>query len=160
MSCGKQKSYLIAHACSRAVLMHIFAQLGVLCPRVDVVCGVSFGLLNSVICSAERLYEGELCYLGHRMKLNAFSLLYNIYHRMNSFPMNEYLHHFVATRNTRTSAALVELTLAIPHCRIDQFSRSFLPAALCLWNLLSSGVSSGSTFSSFKSAMNLYLQKA
>ena len=43
--------------------------------------------------------------------------------------MNEYLNNFVAARNTRASAALGELALVIPRCRIDQFSRPFLPAA-------------------------------
>ena len=69
----------------------------------------------------------------------------------------EYLHRFVATRNTRTSAALDELALMMPRCRADQFSRSFLPAAVRLLNLLPSGVFSGGTLSSFKRAMNLCL---
>ena len=44
--------------------------------------------------------------------------------------MHEYLHHFVATRNTRPSAAVGESALVIPRCKIDQFSRLFLPAAV------------------------------
>ena len=43
--------------------------------------------------------------------------------------MKGYLNHFVAARNTRISAAVSEFALVIPCCRIDQFSRSFVPAA-------------------------------
>ena len=50
-------------------------------------------------------------------------------------PMNEYLNHFVAPRNTRALAALGELVLVISRCRTDQFSQSFLPAAVRQWNL-------------------------
>ena len=54
--------------------------------------------------------------------------------------MNEYLHHFVAARNTRASAALDELACAILRCRTDQFGQSFLPVAVNLWNLLPSSM--------------------
>ena len=53
--------------------------------------------------------------------------------------MSKYLNHFVAARNTRASAALVELALVIEHYRKDSFSR-FLPATRHLWNLLSAVV--------------------
>ena len=68
--------------------------------------------------------------------------------------MNEYLNHFVC------EIALCELALVIQRCRTDQFSQSFLPAALHLWNLLPSGVYSGGTLSFFKSAMNMCLLNA
>ena len=74
--------------------------------------------------------------------------------------MNEYLHHFVATRNIRALAALSELALMIPRCRTNQFSRLFLPAAVRLWNLLPSGDFNDGSLSSFKSTMNLCLLRA
>ena len=74
--------------------------------------------------------------------------------------MNEYLNPFVSPRNTRASAALCELTLVIPRCRTDQFSRSRLPAAIRLRNLLPSGMFSGDAFSSFKISMKLRLLRA
>ena len=40
--------------------MHRFCPAWIMCPRVDVVGGVSFGLLDSIVRSAERLCEGEL----------------------------------------------------------------------------------------------------
>ena len=71
------------------------------------------GLLDRIFRSAERLCEGELCCLGHRRKVSALCLLYEIYYRVDH-PMNEYLKHFVAVRNTRPSATLDELALVIP----------------------------------------------
>ena len=71
--------------------------------------------------------------------------------------MQEYLHHFVVACNTRASAALGELASEIPRCRTDQFSWSFLPAAVRLWKLLPPGVLSGGTLSPFKSSINLCL---
>ena len=69
-------------------------------------------------------------------------LLYEIYHRVDHI-LKEYLNHYVAARNTRTSAALGELALEIPRCKTDQFSRSFLPAALlrALWTCAYWGLS-------------------
>ena len=86
-------------------------------------------------------------------------LLYKIYHRVDH-SSNEYVNHFVAARNTKASPTLGELALVTPRCRTDQFSRSFLPAALCLRNLPPSGVFSGDTLRSFKSDMNLRLLRA
>ena len=44
--------------------------------------------------------------------------------------MHESLQHFVAARNTSTSAALGELAVVNPRCRNYQFGWSFLPAAV------------------------------
>ena len=126
---------------------------GVLCFCVDVACGVSFGFAGQCY-SAERLCEDELCCLGYRRKICALSLLYEIYHRADH-PLHAYIHHFVAIRSTRASAVIV-----ISRCRTDQFSRPFLPAAVCLWNLLQSVIFSDGILSSFKSAINLCLLSA
>ena len=48
----------------------------------------------------------------------------------------------------------------IPRSRTDQFSVSFLLVAVRLWNLLPSGMFGSDTLSSFKSAVNLCLQRA
>ena len=87
--------------------------------------------------------------LAPRKNVRALSLLYEIYPR-EDHPLHEYLHHFVATSNTRASAALCELALLISHCRTDQFSRSFLPVVV-RQNLLLLDVFSGGILSSLKS---------
>ena len=113
-------------------------------------------LLDRVVRSAEGLCDGELCCLGHRRRDCALCLLYKIYYRANH-PLHEYLHHFVAVRNTRGSVALCELALIFPCGRTDQFSRPFLPVVVRTWNLLPLDMLSVGTLSSFKSAMNLCL---
>ena len=105
------------------------------------------------------LCESEPCYLGHGRIVSALCLLYDIYCRADHH-MHEYLYHFIAACNTRASTALGELAMVIPGCRIDQFSLSFLPAARRLWNLLPSCVFSSDILSSFKSTINLCLQRA
>ena len=91
-------------------------------------------LLDDIVCSAERLCEGELCCLGQRRKINALCLLYKIYRREDHL-MTEYQKHLVAARNIRTSAALGEL------------------AAVRLWNVLPPGGFTGGTLG-LKSAVN------
>ena len=44
----------------------------------------------------------------------------------------------------------------IPRYRTDQFSRSFLSVAVCIWNLLPSDVFSGDTLSSSKNESYAY----
>ena len=72
-----------------------------------------WGLLGSVVHSAVRSGEGELCCLGHKRKASALYLLHRLYHRVEH-PTNEYLHHFIAARNAKASAALGESALVIP----------------------------------------------
>ena len=73
-------------------------------------------LLDSTICSVERLCEGELCCLGHRRMVSA--LLDKIYHRVDR-PMNEYRKNLVAAHSTRASAPLGELALVIPRPTLE-----------------------------------------
>ena len=59
-------SYLIVHVCSRAVSMHMACPGWNIAPRVDVVGGVLFGLVDSIVRSAERFCEGEHCCLAQK----------------------------------------------------------------------------------------------
>ena len=58
------------------------------------------------------------------------------------------------------SAVLGKLALVISRFRTDQFSRSFLPAAVRLWNLQQSNVLSDGTLSSIKSTVKYCLLRA
>ena len=49
--------------------------------------------------------------------------------------MNEYLIYFMSACNTRASAALGELTLAIARCRTYQFSHLYFSFFLLLYSL-------------------------
>ena len=55
---------------------------------------------------------------------------HNMSRKLTRYSNKFSLEHFVVASNTRASAALVDLALVIPRCKIDQFSRSFLPAAI------------------------------
>ena len=89
------------------------------------------GLLNSIVRSAERLCESKLCCLGHRRKVTALCLVCKIYHRVNH-PMNGHLNHFVATRKTRASAALGDLSLVIPAAELtNSVGRFCLLLCIC-----------------------------
>ena len=85
------------------------------------------GLVNSIVCKAERLCE--LWCLALIRKDSALCLLYKIYHRV-AHSMNGYVQQFVAAGYARASAAFGELALVISRCRADKFSRSFLRAAV------------------------------
>ena len=91
-------------------------------------------LLHSIVRIMERLWKCELCCLRCIRKVSALCLLYKIYHRVDH-PMNEYLKHLVVARSTKAPTTLGELALVTPRCKTDQFSRSFLPAAVRVWNV-------------------------
>ena len=116
----------IAHVCSRAVSMLMFCSYWSIVPRGDASAESYLGLR-----SAERLCEGELCCVGHRRKISLLCLFHEIYHRANHLT-HEYLHHFVAARNTRASLAQGEIALMIPCRRTNQFSPSFLSVSVRL----------------------------
>ena len=159
-SCAEeQESYLIVRVCSRTFSVHMryppwSTVLPWGCHRCSLiwVCWIVLFIvrkdcvrLSFVVWGIEGV--GVIC------------LLHKIYHRVDHH-MNEYLNRFVAARNITTSATLGELALVIPWCKTDQFSQSFLPAAVRLWNILPSGVFSGDTLHSFKSAVNVCLLSA
>ena len=77
------------------------------------------GFLDSMVHSAERLCEGELCSLAGRKKVSALCFLYKIYHRVDHH-MNGYLKYFVAAHNTRALTALGELALVILRSKWSQ----------------------------------------
>ena len=115
-------------------------------------------LLDSTVRSEVELCEGDICCMQHRRQISTFCLVYEIYYGADHI-LHEYLHHFVAASNTRGSNALCELAVVIPRCRTVQYSRSILPVAVGMWNLLPPDVLSGDTLSFFKSAMNLCLYR-
>ena len=65
-------------------------------------------LLDIVIRSAEGCVSVNFVVLWHRRIVSDLYLLNKIYHRADH-PLHEYLHHFVAARNTRGSVVLCEL---------------------------------------------------
>ena len=119
--------------CSKAASLHMFCSSLEYCVPVWMPSSEShLCLLDSIVRSVEWLCEGELSCLGHRKKASALCLLNKIHHRVDHH-MNEYLNYFVASRNTRASAALGELAIVIPHGAklINSVGRFCLLLRLC-----------------------------
>ena len=112
----------------------------------------------SIVSSAERSWKSGFCCLGHRRKVSAVSLPGEVYHRADH-PLHDYLHNFVAARNTRASTH-EWVSFGGSALQTDQLTLSFLPAVVHLWNLLTSGMFSSDTLNSFKSAINLCILRA
>ena len=77
------------------------------------------GLLDSIVRSAERLWESELCCLEYRRKVSTLYLLRKIYHRVGH-STNEYLNYFL-----QLQLVLGELALVILRSKTDQFPARF-----------------------------------
>ena len=155
MSGAEEVTYLIVHMCSRAVLMHVLFSLEYYAPyrcrrpsliwvRWIILLSIQKGCVrvSSVVWGRKRSVPC-VCFIRFITEWIALWMSIN---------------HFVTARNTWASADLGELALVIPRCRTNAFNRSFQPAPIRLWNLLSSGMFSGNTLSFFfKSAMNFCL---
>ena len=124
VSCSGKKSYLI-RVWSRAISLYILCLVWMSSAESHL------SLLDSIVLQCGKAVWGWTLLLGHRKKVSALCLLYEIYHRTDH-SLHEYLHHFLAARNTRASAALNELALMIPRWRTDKFSRVLLPVAVRL----------------------------
>ena len=61
---------------------------------------------------------------------------------------------YVPGRATQLSPAAHPLMLQVPRARAVQYSRSFVPACVDLWNLLDDSAYSGDGLGNFKSAVN------
>ena len=117
------------------MIAHVWSRAAYVLPSLECCAPVwmssHVGLLESIVTSAEMLWEAELYCFGHRRKVSALCLLYKIYHRV-AHSMNEYLSHFVAVRNARASAALGELAVVIPRCRtVHSVGRFYLLLSVC-----------------------------
>ena len=63
---------------------------------------------------------------------------HKIYHRVDQ-SVNEHLNHYIAVHTVKTSAALSKSAFVILSCKADQFSRSFMHAAVSFVELAALG---------------------
>ena len=112
-------------------------------------------LLDRVVRRASRLCGGSVsCDLGLRRRVAALSVFYRI-RSLTVHSVKELVPPFyVAGRSTRRSDALHPWALVTPRFRTAQFSRSFIPACVRLWNLLSASDFAGDDLGAFKTAVN------
>ena len=113
-------------------------------------------LLDRVIRGASSLVDGTLCVsLEHRRAVSSLCMLFRI--RGNP---NHFLHGFLpglrsCRRDTRASFRSHVLSMTEPRCRTLQYSRTFLPSTVRLWNSLTDDVFDGvDSVSLFKSRCN------
>ena len=112
-------------------------------------------LLDRVVRRAVALSEGEVeCDLSHRRRIASLCMFYKIYHNASHPVRQHYPPLLVPTRITRLTISMHDYVLSAPRCKTLQYSRSFVPACLTLWNGLSSDVFDGVGLCDFKTLVN------
>ena len=64
---------------------------------------------------------------------------------------------YVPVRVKRGDLVVYQYTYAPPHCRTSQYSRTFIPLSVSLWNDLANPIFDGVGLSGFKSRANDFL---
>ena len=116
-------------------------------------------LLDRVVRVASRMSGGRIvCDLWHRRRVASLCVFYRI--RGNAgHPVNALMPPVrVAPRLTRGALAAHSHTLEVPWARTVQFSRSFIPAVACCWNMLDESCFAGDGLAFFKSSVNRVLR--
>ena len=120
--------------------------------------GTHLKLLDRVVSGASFL-NGSLfeCDLAHRRSLAVLCMMYKI--RCN--PMHPLygalLVPYVPVRVTRGAVIAHRCTYESPGCRTSQYSRTFIPLSVSLWNNHSDPVFDGAGLLGFKSRANAFL---
>ena len=114
-------------------------------------------LLDRIVHRAEQLCGVQLCCLDLRRRVGCLSLLYRIFNS-NCHPLKQFLLPHVATRATRSGLASHNNRLVVPRCKTVQFSRSFVPFSVQLWNNLPADVFECCSLSGFKARVNSFLK--
>ena len=73
-------------------------------------------------------------------------------------PLRECFEYFFATRNTRAASTSHNWRLVVPRSRTAQFSRSFVPFVVGLWNKLPASAFDCAGLSGFKLRVNSFLK--
>jgi hypothetical protein len=113
------------------------------------------GLLDRVVRRAAFMMDGAVpCDLSHRRVVSALCLMYKYFFR-EGHPLARFLpQRFVPARSTRRTDALHQYALNPVRARTAQFSRSYFPCVVKLWNALNGSAFDGVGLDSFKSHVN------
>ena len=115
-------------------------------------------LLDRAVSGALFLIGGEIeCDISHRRSVAVLCMLYKI--RCNPVhPLNGALPGpYVPVLVTRSTLVAHRYTYAPPPCRTLQYSRTFIPFSVSLWNDLANSVFDGVRLAGFKSRANAFL---
>ena len=133
-------------------------------------CPASFGVLSAVWCSVadthlkllDRAVSGARfltwglfeCDIAHRRSFVVLCMLCKI--RCNPVhPLNGALPgRYVPVRVTRSALVAHRYTYALTRCRTWQYSRTFIPHSMSLWNDFANPVFDGVRLAGFKSRAN------
>ena len=101
--------------------------------------------------------HGISCNLSHRRNVATLSMLFKILERPDH-PIGSYMPApNVARHHTRYAAGRHSRVLDSVRSRTNQFSRSFIPASVALWNSLTDEVFAGGDVHDLKSKVNKFL---
>lgn len=115
-------------------------------------------LLDRIVRRAVSLSDGKVtCDLAHRRQVASLCMFFKIFHNAEHPVRSHFPPPFVPARCTRRTAVLHDFVLLAPRFKTVQYSRSFIPACVALWNDLAACVFDGSDLSSFKSSVNRFL---
>ena len=114
-------------------------------------------LLDRIVRRAEQLCGCDLGSLDLRRRVGCLSLLYKILQN-SGHPLRQSFEYFSAARNTREVLASHNWRLIVPRSRSGQFSRSFVPFAVKLWNDLPAHVFESAGLDGFKTRANSFLK--
>ena len=156
-----RKSWRVFHdrsllgRCFRGFILPVFEYYStVWCSAAD----THLKLLDRAVSGARFVTGGVFeCDISHRRSVAVLRMLYKI--RCNQVhPLNGALPGpYVSVRVTRRALAAHRCTYAQPRCRTMQYSRTFIPFSVSLWNDLANPVFDGVGLAGFKSRANASL---
>ena len=131
------------------------ASFGVLFCSLVLGCHTHLKLLDRAVSGARFLTGGVFeCEISHRRSLVVLCMLYKIgcnpVHPLNGALPGPY----VPSRVTHGALVAHRYTYAQPRCRTLQYSRTFIPFPVSLWNDLACSVFHGVGLAGFKSRAN------
>ena len=111
-------------------------------------------LLDRVVRVAVNLSGGSVsCDLLYRRYVTALSVFYRIRSSVGH-PVGQFFPQlYLASRSTRRSVAMHPLTLEVPRFSTSQFTRTFVPTCVSLWNSLEESDFAGDGLGGFKSSI-------
>ena len=117
-----------------------------------------FKVLDRAVSGAQFLTAGVFeCDIAYRRSVAVLCMFYKI--RCKAMhPLNGALPEpYVPVRVTRGALVTHRYTYAAPRCRTSQYSRTFIPLSVSLWNDLANPVFDGVGLAGFKSRANAFL---
>ena len=115
-------------------------------------------LLDRAVACATFHMRGALdCNLLHRRSVAVLCMIYKIWSNPLHPLHSELPRQFVPVRVTRAAIAAHTHAFEVPRCRTVQYSRSFIPWSVSLWNDLDDSVFDSGGLSGFKSRANSLL---